>query len=142
MQQHMSANAAKNMSLSAILEKNVVNTVPDALLEKCDKDDRTVVENVLLVAQAAIESLNLSSASVTLKNKSIHLYVPICGTNVSVSLHDLQCIQTSCPARVADLKVQCQVNQCLLVVVITDGTSKIQTDQIEVVRIAKKRRFV
>ena len=54
----------RSMSLNAMLGENINNTISEEFLDKIPQADRTLVENLMLVAQAEIESLNLTTASV------------------------------------------------------------------------------
>ena len=51
-------------SLGALLQKDLKNDVPEPVLAQVPQDDRVLVENILLVAQAELEMLNLASATV------------------------------------------------------------------------------
>ena len=54
----------RSMSLNAMLGENINNTISEEFLDKIPQADRTLVENLMLVAQAEIESLNLTTALV------------------------------------------------------------------------------
>ena len=134
------------MSLNAMLGENINNTISEEFLEEIPQADRTLVENLMLVAQAEIESLNLTTASVNTvpQTHAQHMSITVCmsGPKQVISLSQLRAIQNYSPARVAELKVQLNANNQMLVFEITDSNTKIKNDQIEVIRICKRRRFI
>ena len=49
------------MSLNSMLQKQLHNAVPEEVLRQCPEADRTLVENILRLAQAELVVLNLAS---------------------------------------------------------------------------------
>lgn len=136
----------RSMSLNAMLGESINNTISEEFLDKIPQSDRTLVENLMLVAQAEIETLNLTTASVNTASltHTQHITITVCmsGPKQVISMSQLRAIQNYSPARVAELKVQLNANNQMLIFELTDSNTKIKNDQIEVIRICKRRRFV
>ena len=78
---------SEKLSLRSLLQQGVNNTVPDSVLEHCPEAERMLCENVLMVAQAEIDILNLASTVVTVSGSSIILRCNVQGSESSVSLN-------------------------------------------------------
>ena len=44
-------------TLNAMINKGIKNEVPETVLQNCGADDRVLVENLLLLAQAELETV-------------------------------------------------------------------------------------
>ena len=129
-------------SLSSMLQKELKNEVPDAVLRQCPEADRVLVENVLRLAQAELAVLNLASTTVAVEGRKIVLKCTLTGPTPSVSLSSMRSLQAYSPARVLEVRAALADGSMLLVVELSDATSRISATELEIVRITKKRRLV
>ena len=127
--------------MTTILQNGAANSVPDEVLQKCANDDRLVVENILLVAQTEINTLNLASTTLVIDKHRITARCAFTGPEPRVTLSQLRAIETYSPARVADIHVSLSNGMLHLVIVISDSTCRITSSQTEIIRVARKRRF-
>ena len=81
--------------------------IPAETLEACLMDDRVIVENIALVAQEQIPTLNISLCTLTRESSTskYNLTMPCCGTTPAIKLKELRAIQTYNPARVSDIRL-------------------------------------
>ena len=61
------------MSLNSMLQRQLHNEVPEEVLRQCPETDRTLVENILRLAQAELVVLNLASTIVLIEGRKIIL---------------------------------------------------------------------
>ena len=80
-------------TLNAMINKGIKNEVPETVLQNCGADDRVLVENLLLLAQAELESLQLASATVCKNDKKTVVQCPFAGTDCRLSLSAMQSMQ-------------------------------------------------
>ena len=130
-----------SFSLTSILQNGAANSVPDEILQKCGNDDRLVVENILLVAQTEINTLNLASTTLVIDKHRITARCAFTGPEPRVTLSQLRAIETYSPARVADIHVSLSNGMLNLIIIISDSTHRITSSQTEIIRVARKRRF-
>jgi hypothetical protein len=71
-------------SLNSMLQKELKNEVPEAVLRQCPEADRILVENVLRVAQAELVVLNLASTTVSVEGRKLTLKSVMTGPSPSV----------------------------------------------------------
>ena len=128
-------------SLGALLQKDLKNDVPESVLAQVPQDDRVLVENILLVAQAELEMLNLASATVVVGENALRISCSLAGPSPVVSLTNMRSLQSYSPARVRNVRAMLSENRLLLVIDVHDANSRVTASEIEVVRITKKRRF-
>ena len=91
-------------SLGSLLQKDLNNEVPESALAQLAPEDRVLVENILLVAQAELEILNLASTTVVLSDCVIRISCTLAGPSPLVSLSTMRSVQAYSPARVRDLR--------------------------------------
>ena len=132
---------SEKLSLQSLLQQGVNNTVPDSVLEHCPEAERTLCENVLMVAQAEIDILNLASTVVTVSGSSIILRCNVQGSESSVSLNQLRTIQAYSPARVRDVAVGLFSNTLTLSITIADSNTRVTASDTEIIRVVRKRRL-
>jgi hypothetical protein len=128
-------------SLGALLQKDLKNDVPESVLAQVPQDDRVLVENILLVAQAELEMLNLASATVVVAAGTLRISCTLAGPSPIVSLANMRSVQSYSPARVRDVRAMLSENRLLLVIDVHNANSRVSASEIEVVRLTKKRRF-
>lgn len=131
----------EGLSLGAMLQQGVNNTVPDSVLEQCPESDRMLCENVLMVAQAEIEVLNLASTVFTVVGSTISMTCTVQGQEASVSLSQLRAIQAYSPARVRDITVVLHGSTLVLKILIADSTTRVTASDTEIIRVVRKRRL-
>jgi len=129
-------------SLGALLQKDLNNEVPESALAQLAPEDRILVENVLLVAQAELEILNLASTSVVLSDGVIRISCTLAGPSPLISLSTMRSVQAYSPARVRDLRAVLQDNRLLLVIDVHDRLARVTASEVDVVRLVKRRRIV
>ena len=129
-------------SLGALLQKDLNNEVPESALAQRAPEDRVLVENILLVAQAELEILNLASTTVVLSDGVIRISCTLAGPSPLVSLSTMRSVQAYSPARVRDLRAVLQDNRLLLVIYVHDRLARVTASEVDVVRLVKRRRIV
>lgn len=129
-------------SLNSMLQKELHNEVPDAVLRQCPEGDRVLVENVLRLAQVELVVLNLASTTVALDARKTVLKCALTGPAPSVSLSSMRSLQAYSPARVVEVRTTLHDGNMLLVLEISDANSRISASELEIVRITKRRRLV
>lgn len=131
-----------SLSLNSMLQRELKNEVPDAVLQQCPEADRVLAENVLRVAQAELVVLNLASTTVCVEGRKITLKCMMTGPSPSVSLSSMRNLQAYSPARVLDLRTMLHEGHMFLLIDLSDSLTRISTTELEVVRVIKKRRMV
>jgi hypothetical protein len=129
-------------SLGAMLQKDLNNEVPDAVLAQVPLQDRVLVENILLVAQAELEILNLASTTVAVSEGTLRVSCALAGPSPLVALSNMRSVQSYSPARVRDVRAVLSDNRLLLVIDVHDASARVTASEIEVVRLTKTRRLV
>ena len=129
-------------SLGALIHKDFNNEVPESALAQLAPEDRVLVENILLVAQAELEILNLASTTVVLSDGVIRISCTLAGPSPLVSLSTMRSVQAYSPARVRDLRAVLQDNRLLLVIDVHDRLARVTASEVDVVRLVKRRRIV
>ena len=129
-------------SLNSMLQKELHNEVPDAVLRQCPEGDRVLVENVLRLAQVELVVLNLASTTVALEPRKTVLKCALTGPAPSVSLSSMRSLQAYSPAHFVEVRTTLHDGSMLLVLEISDGKSRISASELEIVRITKRRRLV
>lgn len=131
-----------SLSLNSMLQRELKNEVPDAVLQQCPEADRVLAENVLRVAQAELVVLNLASTTVSVEGRKITLKCMMTGPSPSVSLSSMRNLQAYSPGRVLDLRTMLHEGHLFLLIDLSDSLTRISTTELEVVRVIKKRRMV
>ncbi len=129
-------------SLNAMLQKELHNEVPETVLRQCPDADRVFVENVLRLAQVELVVLNLASTTVTVEGRKIVLKCALTGPSPCVSLSSMRSLQAYSPARIVEVKAVVHDGNMLIVLEITDPSTRISTTELEIVRITKRRRLL
>jgi hypothetical protein len=129
-------------SLGALLQKDLNNEVPESARAQLAPEDRVLVENILRVAPAELEILNLASTTVVLSDGVIRISCTLAGPSPLVSLSTMRSVQAYSPARVRDLRAVLQDNRLLLVIDVHDRLARITASEVDVVRLVKRRRIV
>ena len=125
-------------SLGAMLQKDSKNEVPESVLAQLPPEDRVLVENILLVAQAELEILNLASTTVVASESIVRVSCALAGPSPLVALSNMRCVQAYSPARVRDVRAVLQENRLLLVIDVHDRNARVTASEIDVVRLVKR----
>ena len=133
--------AGQQMSLNGMLQKGLQNEVPASVLEQCAAHDQALIENILLLAQVELETLNLASTLITVKNGRTSIKCALAGTDARVGLACMRALQAYSPARVADVRAHMENGVLFLCIDVTDANARISTTELEIVRAYKKKRF-
>lgn len=129
-------------SLGAMLQKDLKNEVPESVLAQLPPEDRVLIENLLLVAQAELEILNLASTTVVASESSIRVSCTLAGPSPLVALSSMRTVQAYSPARVRDVRAVLHENRLLLVIDVHDRNARVTASEIDVVRLVKRRRLL
>jgi hypothetical protein len=129
-----------HMSLHAMLQKDMHNEVPDAVLQNCADADKILVENLLRLAQTELLVLNLASTTIVTEAHKIIVRCALTGPTPSVSLSSMRALQAYSPARVGEVRTILQEGNLLLVLDVCDSSVRMGTTELEIVRITKRHR--
>lgn len=129
-------------SLGALIHKDFNNEVPESALAQLAPEDRVLIENILLVAQAELEILNLPSTTVVTSDGLVRVSCALAGPSPIVSLSTMRSVQAYSPARVRDLRAVLQDNRLVLVIDVHDRLARVTASEVDVVRVVKRRRIV
>ena len=128
-------------SLGTMLQKDSKNEVPESVLAQLPPEDRVLIENILLVAQAELEILNLASTTVVASESIVRVSCPLAGPSPLVALSNMSCVQAYSPARVRDVRAVLQENRLLIIIDVHDRNARVTASEIDVVRLVKRRRM-
>jgi hypothetical protein len=118
------------------------DTLPDHIMSSVSEDDRMVVEQIMLVAQAAFLGLNISAASVQVDNGKYLVTTPFEGKRTTVALADLRAIANYNPARIADIRVLLsETHGPRLRIDICNEATRMPCSQLDILRVAKRSKY-
>ena len=100
-----------------------------------------LVENIALVAQEHVPSLNMALATITTDRGKYLLSVPCNSPAALVTLRELRGIQTYNPARVHDIRVSAREGGLMLRIDICNESAPLACSELEVVRLTKRSRW-
>jgi hypothetical protein len=139
-------------SLGALIHKDFNNEVPESALVQLAPEDRVLVENILLVAQAELEILNLPSTTVVTSDGVVRVSCALAGPSPIVFLSTMCSVQAYSPARVRDMRcapdnllllvINVHDNRLLLVIDVHDRLARVTVSEVDVVRLVKRSRIV
>ena len=108
----------ENMPLHAMLQKDIHNQVPEAVLKHC-AEDRVLVENLLHLAQTELLVLNLPSTTIVQEQQKLVIRCCLTGPAPSVCLTSMRALQAYSPARVGEVRIVLHEGSMLLVIEVT-----------------------
>lgn len=129
-------------SLNGMIQRELSNEVPQAVLKQCPEADQMIVENVLRLAQAELVFLNLASTTVSVEGRKLLLKCALTGPKAGVAMSSMQSLQNYSPARVLDIRAELDKGSMFLVIELSDAASRIAVSELEIVRVTKKRRLL
>ena len=138
---HTISGTGRMASLNSLLQGELRNEVPEAVLRQCPEAEQLLVENVLRLAQAELGVLNLASTSVVLDGSKLVLKSVMTGPTPSISLSSMQSLQAYSPASIIDLRAALHDGCMHLVMELGDSTSRISATELQIVRVTKRRRL-
>ena len=127
------------MSLAESLRGAIRTRLPDELFKEVLLQDKSVVENILLVL-AEYTSVDISRSQLEKVDGGYSVTVPISGDS-EINLSDLRNVESYSPARVIDLRVQMKANRNNIKLIIADENRKVMVAECDVVRVRKRRRW-
>ena len=130
-------------SLASVLARSH-QSIPSVVLEQCSVEDRVVVENIALVAQEHMPSLNLALAVIVKDNNKYLLSLPCNSTSAVVTLRDLRATQTYNPGRVHDIRIASRDPKeggLVVRIDICNESAPLACSELEVVRLTKRSRW-
>lgn len=130
------------MSLNSVLQAACRAKVPENVLAQCRDADRTVVENILVVLQEEIPTLDITHSALTHTGGVYQIAVPSVKPHDKVRLRQLLNIQAYNPARIQDIEVAFRNDVLVLRVSVYDEAAPIMTSQLDIMRICKKTKRV
>lgn len=132
------------MSTCDTLEKtmNCVmrRSVPERLFHSLNDSDKTLLENILHLAQETIPQIDLTSTEMTKTQDIFSLRLHLSDREALISLQQLRSIQAYSPARILDLQVAVLPETVHVVVRVASETSNIMYSEVDVIRITKRTR--
>jgi len=128
------------MSLAHALGQTLRPKLSDAVLRTCLEADRVVVDNLALVALEFIPVLNIPLATISKRDSTYELRIPITAENSRISLSDMRNIQAHAPARVADVFVVHEQLTFELCISVCDETNLMRFTELDVIRMNKRSR--
>ena len=130
------------MSLNSVLQTSRRARVPANVLAQCREADQTVVENILVVLQEEIPTLDITHSALTHTGGVYQIAVPSVKPQDKVRLRQLLNIQAYNPARIQDIEVVFRNDVLVLCVAVYDEATPITTSQLDIMRICKKTKRV
>ena len=128
------------MPLHAMLQKDIHNQVPEAVLKHC-AEDRVLVENLLHLAQTELLVLNLASTTIVHEQQKLVIHCCLTGPAPSVCLTSMRALQAYSPARVGEVRIVLQEGSMHLVIDVCDPSVRMGATELEIVRIVKRHRL-
>ena len=114
--------------------------IPENVLLPCLEGDRQLVENIIIVAQEIIPTLDVTRTTVSKEGGTYTVTVPSATASDIVGLNELRDIQTFCPGRIQNIHVLFRNDSINLRFAIQDETAPITSTQLDIVRVCKRKR--
>ena len=128
------------MSLHALLHQDIHNQVPENVLKHCG-DDKVLVENLLRLAQAELNVLNLASTTIVQESNKLVIRCCLTGPSPSISITSMPSLQAYSPARVGEVRIVLHEGSMHLVIDVCDAFVRMGATELEIVRIVKRHRL-
>ena len=130
------------MSLNSVLQNVMRTKVPENVLSQCKNGDRQVVENILIVAQETIPTLDITKTTLLHEGGSYHISMPSVNPRDKLSLREMMNIQAYSPARIQDIHIIQHNGVLVMHILVYDEASPITTSQLDIIRLCKKTKRV
>ena len=134
------------MSTCATLEQTMNSVMrrcaPERLLHSLNDSDKTLLENIMHLAQETIPQIDLTSAEMTKTPDVFCLRLHLSSREVVISLQQLRLIQAYSPARILDVQVAVLPETVQVLVRVAAETANIMYSEVDVMRITKRTRAI
>lgn len=127
------------MSLGSMLHSVIRPKIPDAMLMPCLPGDRQLVENIIMISQELIPTLDVTRAALTKQGTAYSVVVPSATATDKVGLNELRDVQGFCPGRIQNIHILYRNDTINVQIDIQDETMPITSTQLDIVRVSKKR---
>ena len=114
----------------------------NAELTAFDKSDKTLLENIMHLAQETIPQIDLTSTEMTKTPDVFCLRLHLSNREALISLQQLRSIQAYSPARILDVQVAVLPETVQVLVRVASETSNIMYSEVDVIRITKRTRAI
>lgn len=130
------------MSLNQVLQNVMRTKVPENVLSQCKAGDRQVVENILVMTQEIIPTLDITKTSLLHEGGAYHISMPSVNPRDKLRLREMMNIQAYSPARIQDIHIIQHNGVLVMHILIHDEASPITTSQLDIIRLCKKTKRV
>ena len=130
------------MSLNHVLQNVMRTKVPENVLSQCKTGDRQVVENILVITQETIPTLDITKSSLLHEGGAYHISVPSVNPRDKLRLREMMNIQAYSPARIQEIHIIQHNGVLVMHILIHDEASPITTSQLDIIRLCKKTKRV
>ena len=130
------------MSLNSVLQNVMRTKVPENVLSQCKDGDRQVVENILIVAQETIPTLDITKTTLLHEGGAYHISMPSVNPRDKLRLREMMNIQAYSPARIQDIHIIQNNGVLVMHIIIHDEASPITTSQLDIIRLCKKTKRI
>ena len=134
------------MAACATLEKTMNSVMrrcaPERLLHALNESEKTLLENIMHLAQETIPQIDLTSAEMTKTPDVFCLRLHLSSREVVISLQQLRLIQAYSPARILDVQVAVLPETVQVLVRVAAETANIMYSEVDVIRITKRTRAI
>ena len=115
---------------------------PERLLQTLNEFEKTLLENIMHLAQETIPQIDLTSAEMTKTPDVFCLRLHLSSREVVISLQQLRLIQAYSPARILDVQVTVLPETVQVLVRVAAETANIMYSEVDVIRITKRTRAI
>ena len=115
---------------------------PERLLHALNDSDKTLLENIMHLAQETIPQIDLTSTEMTKTPDVFCLRLHLSNREALISLQQLRSIQAYSPARILDVQVAVLPETVQVLVRVASETSNIMYSEVDVIRITKRTRAI
>ena len=128
-------------SLNARLQQVVLPSIPDAVLDVFEEDDRIMLENILYVALEVFPTISMNLATASKEGTVFRVRLPFCA-DTQGRLSCMQQLQNFSPARVSDVWVVVGGVSVTgaLILEICAANARLSCTQFDIVRMCKRQR--
>lgn len=115
---------------------------PERMLHALNESDKTLLENIMHLAQETIPQIDLTCTEMTKTPDVFCLRLHLSNREALISLQQLRSIQAYSPARILDLQVAVLPETVQVLVRVASETSNIMYSEVDVIRITKRTRAI
>jgi hypothetical protein len=115
---------------------------PERMLLALNESDKTLLENIMHLAQETIPQIDLTRTEMTKTPDVFCLRLHLSNREALISLQQLRSIQAYSPARILDVQVAVLPETVQVLVRVASETSNIMYSEVDVIRITKRTRAI